>query len=241
MTKILNILPLLSYITFFFEVLPAVFVLFFLKRNNTKDRQVFFWYCLATTLSVFFIILFRYIYPNKWIFYFIPRIHTVIEFSLLTYLFSIFLKSTLFKKIATFSILPFTLLCCFDFLRSKEPSVAYVPLLVECSFFIIFIIYFFFEKLKQDVNEPLFSTFVFWFSVALLINSSGNFLLFVYSETSNKDVDFRINYAIIYSTVTIVKNILLCVAVTMKETIITKASKNLQPDIDLAIFNPHKP
>jgi hypothetical protein len=116
-----------------------------------------------------------------------------------------------------------------------------VPLLVECSFFIILIIYFFFEKLKQDVNEPLFSTFIFWFSVAFLINFSGNFLLFVYSETSNKDVDFKINYAIIYSTVTIIKNILLCVAVTMKETITTKISNKLQPDIELTIFNPDKP
>jgi Na+/H+ antiporter NhaD/arsenite permease-like protein len=81
----------------------------------------------------------------------------------------------------------------------------------------------------------------FWFSVAFLINFSGNFLLFVYSETSNKDVDFKINYAIIYSTVTIIKNILLCVAVTMKETITTKISNKLQPDIELTIFNPDKP
>ena len=65
----------------------------------------------------------------------------------------------------------------------------------------------------------MFNKFIFWFSVAFLINFSGNFILFVYSETSNKEVDFKTNYAIIYSFVTIVKNILLCIAVTIKEPI----------------------
>ena len=58
---------------------------------------------------------------------------------------------------------------------------------------------------------------MFWFAVAFLINFSGNFLLFVYSETSKKDPDFNTNYTIIYSTVTILKNLLLCLAITMKE------------------------
>jgi hypothetical protein len=109
-------------------------------------------------------------------------------------------------------------------------------------FFLILIIYFFFEKIKQDANEPLFSTFIFWFSVAFLINFSGNFLLFIYSETSKKEPDFNTNYTIIYSTVTIIKNILLCLAITMKENHSHNSNngndflKNMNP----AIFNPTK-
>ncbi len=96
--------------------------------------------------------------------------------------------------------------------------------------------------MKQDVNESLFASFTFWFAVAFLLNFSGNFLLFVYSETSNKEPDFKTNYAIIYSTVTIIKNILLCLAVTMKESINKNISSNntiLTTDNPL-IFTPNK-
>ena len=96
--------------------------------------------------------------------------------------------------------------------------------------------------MKLDANESLFNTFIFWFAVALLINFSGNFLLYVYSETSDKEPNFKTNYAIVYSTVTIIKDILLCLAVTMKEDGINKSNqgndflKNMNP----AIFNPTK-
>jgi len=96
--------------------------------------------------------------------------------------------------------------------------------------------------MKQDASEPLFTTFIFWFAVAFLINFSGNFLLFVYSETSNKEADFKINYTIIYSTVTIIKNLLLCIAVTMKENLNKTNSNNanLIPNLDPEIFIPNK-
>ena len=96
--------------------------------------------------------------------------------------------------------------------------------------------------MKQDINEPLFSTFIFWFAVAFLLNFSGNFLLFVYSETSNKDPDFKTNYTIIYSVVTIIKNILLCIAVTIKEAPRKNidANNSILANTDPSIFNPTK-
>jgi multisubunit Na+/H+ antiporter MnhB subunit len=152
------------------------------------------------------------------------------------------LKNKNVKKAALFSVICFSILCISDYIFSQTPSIAFIPLLTECSFFIVLIIYFFFEKIKQDANEPLFNTFIFWFAVAFLINFSGNFLLFVYSETSIKDIDYKTNYTIIYSTVTILKNILLCIAVTMKESLENRKNngndflKNMNP----AIFNPSK-
>jgi hypothetical protein len=96
--------------------------------------------------------------------------------------------------------------------------------------------------MKQEANEPLFQTFVFWFAVAFIINFAGNFLLFVYSETSNKETDFKNNYTIIYSTVTILKNILLCLAVIIKETPVKVINNpnDLSSIITPAISNPTK-
>ena len=225
----------LKYINFLSETLPFIFLLVFYKRITSKDKRIFFAYALLTSILIILVITFLYVINNRDAYIITARTHTVIEFSLLTYLFSISLKNKAIKKIALFAIIPFFLLCVFDYISTKNPSIAYIPLLTECLFFIILILYFFFEKIRQDPNEALFATFLFWFAVAFLINFSGNFLLFVYSETSNKEPDFKVNYTIIYCTVTIVKNILLCIAVTMKESVTIKDNIN---DKMLHTFDP---
>lgn len=237
----LNILQYLKHINLFFEALPFIFALIFLKRILTESKRFFFIYTFLTTFFILLVALFIYIINNKTAYFLTARFHITIEFSILSYIFSISIKNSIIKKAAIFSIFPFIILCIYDYFASKTPSIAYTPLLVECLFFILLIIYFFFEKLKQDVVEPLFSSFIFWFSVAFLLNFSGNFLLFVYSETSTNDPDFKTNYTIIYSTVTIIKNLLLCFAISMKENP-TKISNNntFLNNIDPSIFNPVK-
>ncbi len=202
----------------------------------------FFIYAVLTAILLLCIYLFRYVYPDKTTYFLIGRVHTVIEFAILTYIFSICIKNNFVKKFTTILIVPFLILSIYDYFLAKEPSIAYVPLLTECLFFIALIIYFFFEKIKQDVNEPLFNTFIFWLAVAFLLNFSGNFLLYVYSETAIKDEEFKTNYAIIYSTVTIIKNILLCIAVTMKEIPVKISGNNndLSTIITPAIYTPNE-
>lgn len=170
-------------------------------------------------MLIFCAVYFIYAIDDKPSYLIIARIHTIIEFSILALLFSSQYKNNAFKIFSKFAIFPFLFFCIYDFISAKTPSIAYKPLLVECVFFIILIIYFLFEKMKEPFNDSLFQTFFFWIAVALLINFSGNFLLFFYSETSNDDPDFKTNYAIIYCTVTIVKNLIFCFAVSIKERI----------------------
>ncbi len=242
MKKLLNIQKYLFNITLFTEALPFIFLLLFSNRIKDKGKREFFLYAALTALSVICLFLFRYVYPDRTIYFTIGRIHPVIEFSIIAWIFSLFFQNKIIKKIVAFAPIPFFLICLIDYLSAKTLSIAYVPLLTECLFFISLFIYFFFEKMKQDINEPLFNTFIFWIAVAFLINFSGNFLLFVYSETSNKEPDFKTNYTIIYSTVTIIKNILLCIAVTMKENLTknTSANNNLSINTNPLFFNPDK-
>jgi hypothetical protein len=240
---LLDILETAKYITLFSETIPFIFTLLFFKRVKSRDKRLFFIYSLLTTVLVLLSLYFRVIKDNRPDYLLVGRLHLLVEFSLLSYIFSLFINNGFVKKIAAFALIPFIIFCIVDYVQTNEPSIAYTPLLIECVFFVSLIVYFFFEKMQQDGNEPLFNTFVFWFAVAFLLNYSGNFLLFLYSETSKKDPDFKINYAIIYSTVTIIKNILLCIAVTMRQSNnIAKPSngndflKNMNP----AIFNPTK-
>ena len=145
------------------------------------------------------------------------------EFSLVTFIFSFSIAKKILKKIIRFSIIPFSLLCIIDYLVSSTLDLAYIPLIIESLFFIVLIIYFFFEKIKEEASEPLFNNFIFWFAVAFLINFAGNFLLYVYSETAIKDKEYYSNYDFIYTIVTILKNILLCIAAIIKVPLKPKA------------------
>ena len=116
----------------------------------------------------------------------------------------------------------------------------FIPLSVEHILLLILIIYFFFEVMQKSVVEPIYQKAIFWISVAFIINSAGNFFLFLYAKFSyNVDVFKTQQYTITYTTVTVVKNLLLCISILIKEN-----QKNISTDntfdIDLDSFNPIK-
>lgn len=208
----------------------------FYKRISIGIKRIFFFYTIITTLFIGFAAYFVFISNNMTAYFVIARLHTIIEFSLLAYIFSNIYQNKGIGKISLWITVPFFLLCVYDYFSSETPSIAYKPLLTECIIFILAIIYFFFEKMKQEAEEFFFQTFIFWFAVALLINFSGNFLLFIYSETSNTNTDFKFNYTIIYSSVTILKNLLLCAAATMKDTTVKKTGNNFPDNFESTVF-----
>ena len=191
----------------------------FFKRIKNRDKWFFFYYTILTSISIGLLLLFRYIYPSKTVYYSIVRTHNFLEFAILTYLFSLYFTKPFAKKLFIYCIVPFCILCIFDYLKAAQPSLAYLPLVFESIFFIILIIYFFYDKIKYHPNEPLFNKFLFWVAAAFFINYSGNFLLFLYSKTVANNENFKSNYNIIYGLVTIIKNILLCIGATIKEPI----------------------
>ena len=72
--------------------------------------------------------------------------------------------------------------------------------------------------MQQTVAELIYQKAIFWISVAFIINSSGNFFLFLYAQFSHEvDVFKTSQYTIIYTTVTVLKNLLLCISILIKE------------------------
>ncbi|MBL0200165.1 MAG: hypothetical protein IPP81_08285 [Chitinophagaceae bacterium] len=116
-----------------------------------------------------------------------------------------------------YSIIPYTLFCIFDFITAKEPTLALVPLIIEYIVLLLFIVYFFFEVMQQTIVEPIYQKAIFWISVAFIINFSGNFFLLLSSLNSFNNETFRNTFIVINGSVTILKNIFLCIAVVLKE------------------------
>lgn len=182
----------------------------------TRDRKVFFLYTFLVTLFILTGILVKEVFHSKTGIYSVSRIYDIMEFSFLSFYFSLHIQNKWLKKVLPFTIIPFSLFCIYDFITMKTPSFAFIPLVIECLFFLFIIVYIFYEKMQFSIVEPIFVTSLFWIAVGFIVYCSGNFFLFLYSKNSYVDSTFKIQYSIIYSTVTILKNILLCIGVSRK-------------------------
>jgi len=197
-------------------------------------------YLLVITILIIVVIITRYVYNSLNDYYIVTRVYNILEYTLLSYFFSLYISNKIVKKVLRFSPIPFIIFCVYDFIQAKESTLAFLPLIFEYLVLLIFIIYFFFEVMQATVVEPIYYKSIFWISVAFIINFSGNFFLFLYSNISFNDEIFRTHFTIIYSSVTILKNILLCIGVSRKESEKIENSMELGPDFDsFQYFNNH--
>jgi hypothetical protein len=93
--------------------------------------------------------------------------------------------------------------------------------------------------MQEVVIEPIYQKAIFWISVAFIINFSGNFFLFLYSLNISNDEIFRTQYIIIYTIVTVIKNIFLCIAISINEPLQYDSDK-ITFDVDLDAIIPTK-
>ena len=233
------ILQTLKYITYLSELLPFFVCLIFLKRIISREKKVFFIYTILIAILVIVGFSLLYIYKSKENYYLVVRVYNIIEYSLIAYFFSFYIKSNFVKKLLLFSTIGYFLFCLYNFLKENIPAMPFIPLSVEHILLLIFIIYYFYEIMQESVVEPIYQKAIFWISVAFIINSAGNFFLFLYSKNSFNDEVFKKQYTIIYTTVTVIKNLLLCLSILIKEK-----KDSLPPDnlfnIDLDALNPIK-
>ena len=192
------------------------------------------------TLSTFLllIIFFSKIEKNSNVVTVILGLYPILECTLLSYFYFLILKNK--NKKIVLSTATFLLCAAFliDFVTDKERA-SYLPLAIQCFFYIMLILYFFYEKVKYITDVPIYSIASFWISIAFLINFSGTFFLFLFSISMNKDPGFKDQYHIIYGCFTILKNTLLCIGVIINKTSGgLSVVKTLEPNLDLESFYP---
>jgi hypothetical protein len=171
----------------------------------------------------------------------VNRISLVVEFILLSLFYYYSLSNRYRKWFFLCSTLIFIIYSLYDFIISKSGYFSFVPLVIECLFFLIIIVYFFYEKIQYNISTPIYTAPIFWVSLAFLIYFSGNFFLFLLSNSLFKNQNFKIQYTLIYSSVTIIKNIFLCSAVITNKDLVNQQQLEAKPiDIDLGTFNPLK-
>lgn len=175
-------------------------------------------YTVVITVLIIAVIITRYIYNSFPSYFVVTRIYNVLEYSILSYLFYLYIKNKVLRHILLYSIIPFIVFSILNFLNATKPGIPFLPLIFEYLILLAFIIYFFFEVIQETVVEPIYHKPIFWISVGFIINFSGNFFVLLSSIKSFDDESFRDVFTVIYSSVTIIKNILLSISLTVKET-----------------------
>ena len=200
---------------------------------------MFFLYTIFISILVVAGFSLLYIYKSPKNYFLAVRLYNVIEYSILAYLFYLCIKNKSVKKTLAFSLIPFFLFCIYDFITAKEATLAFLPLIIEYFVLLLFIVYFFFEVMQEMVVEPIYTKAIFWISVAFIVNFSGNFFLFLYSKSSYNNEAFKTQYTIIYTTVTIVKNLLLCISIFINDENASINNKGFS-EINLDTMHPIK-
>jgi hypothetical protein len=146
-------------------------------------------------------------------------------------------KNRFAKRISLVLIVPFVIIGCIDLVKHQS-GFSFAPTLIEFLVFIVYLIFFFFERMNIVVTYPLYQSISFWIAVGLLIYFSGNFFIFLLSNYS-KDKSFLLQLSMIYSIVTITKNILFSSAFFAHEQHENSNDNNFQfpEELNLDSFN----
>lgn len=156
---------------------------------------------------------------------------------MLALFFSANITNPTIQKITRYSIIPFAVFCLYDYMSTNTPIYAFLPLAVECLALLLVILFIFYERLQYNLDIPIYQTSLFWIIAAFIIYFSGNFCLFLYSKNYYNDKNFSTEYySIIYGFVTIIKNLLICVGVSIKDKQIVNQNKTPYSDIEHLIF-----
>lgn len=206
-----------------------MFCLLFFKKIKTNYLKVFFVY---TILLAFFSTAALYVLNyehSRSAYLFILRVYIAIEYAILVYFFSILFQNIILRKIVILSIFPFWIYCIYNFFVSRPDTFNNYPALIEFSVFILVIIYYFYEKMSVVSSIPLSKSISFWLCVGLFIYFTGN-LFFLLFHTSISDKELLSLMFLIYTIVTITKNIILGSAWFANERVSSDADIIQLPD-----------
>ena len=156
---------------------------------------------------------------------------------MLALFFSLNITNQNIKKVTQFSIIPFAAFCLYDYVSANTPIYAFLPLAVECMALLMVILFIFYERLQYNLDIPIYQTSLFWIIAAFIIYFAGNFCLFLYSKNYYGKKNFSTEYyTIIYGFVSMIKILLICVGVSIKDRQNLNDNKMTAPDFDHLIF-----
>ena len=193
--------------------MPFLFCLLFYKRINTKALKAFFYYTIILFIFNVISIFVLAVLGKPTIYFLTSRIFNVLEFASITYFLSLIVNNSLAKKLFLISIVPFTIYAITDYVMGNKNVFNNHSHIVSSFLFILYIIYFFFEKMRRVTATPLYQTRVFWVCVGLLLYFTGSFFFILFINVPKKiDIELVKIMSMVYMFSVVIKNIILCLS-----------------------------
>jgi hypothetical protein len=219
------LLTLFNLLFILSEILPVILYACFTRRNKHEGLQVIFIYCLLSLSTEYLFIILRHRIDKFYLF----ASFTIIEYTLV----SAFLYSSIkgrLKYIPAAGSLIFYAMVIINFLTKKSEIFDSLSASVESILLIIYIIIYLYGQIKDPSVMFVYQTKKFWIVIAFFIYFSSTLFLFIYAATfTNQE---HKSYWYINNIFDIIKNILFCIAFSMKKSKNTRYPiENLYADI----------
>lgn len=199
-------------------LLPLLFFFIFKRKNKEKIVRVIFFYityCFIQEFLVFFLS------QNQEIVFYLFVTYTIFEFSLFClFYFYLFPKGHIAQTIIKFVWPAFILFASIDCLiiNEKRQFDSFV-IAIESILLLLLCGYYLYYQITTTLTMFVYRTFNFWIIVTFLLYISATFFLYLMTDTMGNDPEFRKYYLIINFGANILKNALLCFAVSRKHVI----------------------
>lgn len=212
-----------------------MFFILFKRNNNQKALRVIFFYIL-------------YCVANEGIGYYLQSIKsenfnlliyafTIVEYSFFCYFIYLVLPKNFIRNIVPYIWLGFIIFAFIDIIFiNKESGFDSFASSIESIIILLLCIYYLLERIRNSNSLLIYSTFNFWVVIAFFIYFSGTFLLYLLTNKMAKNTSFQKIYLIINISFNILKNVLLCFAMTMKLNDTVNQQKTTIPELDDDIF-----
>ena len=208
-----------------------MFFLLFKRKSKKKPLRViliYVLYCIVNEGTSFYLQSIRS--PNI---IFLFSLFTIVEYSFFCFFIYLILPKGTIKKIVLFIWIGFLLLALSDYIFfSKTKEFDSFMSGIEAIIVLMLSIYYFFSQMKGSNSLLLYSTFNFWAVIAFFIYFSGTFFLYLMADKMRVNLSFQKIYFVINISFNILKDLLLCTAMTMKLNNTVKQQKSVIPDLD---------
>lgn len=212
-----------------------MFFLLFKSKSKQKSLKVIFFYivyCILNEGANFYL---QSIRSEKTIYLFYA--FTIVEYTFFCYFIYLILHKSFVRKTIPFLWLA---LIIFDLINViyKNNTFGFDSITsgIECIIILLLCISYLFIQLRGSNSLSIYSTFDFWVVITFLIYFAGTFFLYMLAQSMGRDVSFQKQYFIINIAFNILKNILLCIAMTMKLNNTVKEQKSVIPELDEELF-----
>ena len=209
----LSTISFFNIIIYFFETLPFLLCLYFFKSIKSKELRVYFVYASIITFFCILTLISSLLLKSIFLKISLLRIFIFFEFVFLSLTYYQTLQFEPKKEIFIISNILFLIFSIYDFKVSSPKEFSFLPLVIECLFFLSVFFMYFYEKMKYSLSEPIYVSPIFWITVAFMISFSGNFFLFLFSRTNIKDPSFVANYNLVNGSFILIKNIILSISI----------------------------